>query len=424
MQASPVKACEAAYQGQSAARRRVVEVILYCARASVGAPLAGVNPPDLTSEMDWALLTDLAAKHHMVPLVYRELCKLLPDAEGHAGLQNLAMAYLGIKRRNCDLTAELLQVLNLFQQHKIPAIPIKGPTLAVSAFGDVFSRQFGDLDLLLRLKDMPLARELIKERGYRPEFPINPATERAYIRLEHSFPFVRTRDKLAVELHWRLQDRYMRFAFSDGDLWSGACHAELLGRDVLSLSPEHLFLFLCMHGAKHHWEKLEWICCLPALMRRNPGLRWASVIDMARRLRGVRILHLGLLLAHQLEGTELTRKPLSLLKTDRIAEDLAATVWRNLFRRLDSTQREPYRFRFCLKAREKLRDRLGIVLLMSFRLPHPESSVWKRVHLPAPLLPLHYILGPLRKLKRYGLRGLSGLINPKKMSLHSHHRDR
>ena len=33
------------------------------------------------------------------------------------------------------------------------------------------------------------------------------------------------------------------------------------------------------------------------------------------------------------------------------------------------------------------------------------------------LLFLHYVLGPLRRLKRYGFRGLAGILNPERIPL-------
>jgi hypothetical protein len=187
---------------------------------------------------------------------------------------------------------------------------------------------------------------------------------------------------------------------------------------VVTLSPEILFLYLCMHGAKHYWERLEWIACLPAVIRRYENMNWPEVIAMARSMGGQRILHLGLLLANQLDKTAATEAPLAMLPRDSIAEDLSATVWATLFAgEIDNAHREVYRFRFYLKARERLWDRLSVVRSTTIRIPHPNSDVLDRVPLPDSLLFLHYLLGPIRRLKRYGFRGLAGVLNPKHIPL-------
>ena len=92
--------------------------------------------------------------------------------------------------------------------------------------------------------------------------------EAAYIHSEHAFQYLRDDDDLVVELHWRLEDRYLKFPFGTETLWSSASPERLFGNPVTALSPEMLFLYLCMHGAKHYWERLEWIACLPAVIRR------------------------------------------------------------------------------------------------------------------------------------------------------------
>jgi len=68
------------------------------------------------------------------------------------------------------------------------------------------------------------------------------------------------------------------------------------------LGGEDLALFLCAHGAKHLWERLEWLCDLAALLARRPGLDWDAMLARARRRGAERIVLLALHLAHELLG--------------------------------------------------------------------------------------------------------------------------
>ena len=85
--------------------------------------------------------------------------------------------------RNLGLTGELMRVLRLFAEHRVLALPFKGPTLAQFAYGDVALREFGDLDLLLQESDFPRARSLLVDQGYRPHYALTPPQEAAYMRL-------------------------------------------------------------------------------------------------------------------------------------------------------------------------------------------------------------------------------------------------
>lgn len=372
----------------------------------------------LRADIDWARVANLADRHKVIPLLYRRLSRVAPELLAQPALQQIAGRFLGIAKRNLLLAKELLLLLDLLQGNDIAVIVLKGPLLAVSVFGDLCGREFGDLDLLLRPADLPRARQLLESRGYRPEIMMEAATEAAYIRSEHAFQYLRDDDGLVVELHWRLEDHYLKFPFDMEKLWSSASSEQLFGNPVGALSPEMLFLYLCMHGAKHYWERLEWIACLPAVIRRYVDMKWRLVIETARSMGGLRILHLGLLLANQLDPCEATQSTLAMLDRDPIAEDLCATVWATLFAdEIDNSRREAYRFRFYLKARERLWDRLSVVRSTTIRIPHPNSDILDRVPLPSSLLFLHYALGPLRRLKRYGFRGLAGILNPERIPL-------
>ena len=103
----------------------------------------------------------------------------------------------------------------------------------------------------------------------------------------------------------------------------------------------------------------------------------------------LRILQLGLLLANQLDPSEAIRSAMAMPDRDPIAEDLCATVWASLFAdEIGTSHREAYRFRFYLKARERLWDRLGVVCSTTIRIPHPNSDILDRVPLPNYVVPL------------------------------------
>src|SRR5262249_12933710 len=158
-------------------------------------------------------------------------------------------------------------------------------------------RPFRDLDLLVRAGDVPAAQRLLLTRGYRLGQSLSAARGAAYLRSNGQLPFVRSGDGCYVELHPHLLPPHFRF-FSEGQrLWGRAVSVPLQGRKVATLAPEDLLLFLCVHGAKHLWARLVWVCDIAELIRTHPALDWVRVARQARRLRGERMLLLGLCLA-------------------------------------------------------------------------------------------------------------------------------
>ena len=63
-------------------------------------------------------------------------------------------------------------------------------------------------------------------------------------------------------------------------------------------------LMLCMHGSKHVWSRLIWICDVAQLLISSPDLDWKEVIEEANQSGLWRSLALGVLLAHRVAGAD------------------------------------------------------------------------------------------------------------------------
>ena len=60
---------------------------------------------------------------------------------------------MDIVKQNMLMTSELIKVLKILEENNIEAISFKGPVLSQLAYGDVVSRQYCDLDILINIKD-------------------------------------------------------------------------------------------------------------------------------------------------------------------------------------------------------------------------------------------------------------------------------
>src|SRR5207249_1097507 len=112
-------------------------------------------------------------------------------------------------RRNLYMLRALLEILDLFEQHGIRAIPFKGPLLAAQAYGGVALRCFLDLDILIQPNELERARSLLVSRGYRADAAGN-IPKQALLRYGYECS-LRRDDGVLVELQWRLWPRYFSF---------------------------------------------------------------------------------------------------------------------------------------------------------------------------------------------------------------------
>ena len=176
------------------------------------------------------------------------------------------------------MTAELFKVLDLFVAHGIAAIPYKGPTLAVLAYGNLAFREFVDLDLLLHERDLTESQGPLDRPRIPPRFSLTPTQELAYVKSLRELPLV-SQEGILVELHIGLTLRDYAFPLDLDRLWDRLSPVPLLRRNVLTFSIEDLLLILCAHGACHCWGSLGWICDLAELVRTRRDVRWEWVLD-------------------------------------------------------------------------------------------------------------------------------------------------
>jgi len=350
---------------------------------------------------DWDYLLTTAELHGMLPL----LRKRLEDIG--AMRPDLLRATLRNAGHNLALTGELLGIISVLEKAGIECVPFKGPALADQVFGSVAMRQFCDIDILVQPKDVKAAKQLLLSRGYLAEFTLTPEREAEYIRAEHAFQF--RKNEFVVELHWSFGSKDQSFPLAAADVWPRLVNRTLQGRSIRALSTEDLFLYLCMHGAKHAWERLEWICSLAEIAGKKDAVNWARMTALARRTGALRGLHLGLLLAQDVCAVPLPTAVAADAIRDREAHRLAEQARDQLFStRPAHTAREFMRHRYLLKSRERLTDRARIIFFSCSRIPHPLARDWDLFRLPASLSFLYYLLRPIRLFRDYGLRLLQG----------------
>jgi len=88
-----------------------------------------------------------------------------------------------------------------------------------------------------------------------------------------------------------------------------------------------------MHGSKHCWERLAWICDVAELIRTNPGLRWDEIMSRSDALQIARTVLLGLDLAKSLLDAPLPEHISSVIHNDRGVRWISVLTQNRLFAR-------------------------------------------------------------------------------------------
>src|SRR6202158_1092026 len=273
----------------------------------------------LLRSADWARLLVLAEAHgvagHLTACL-RSLDEDLVPAEIRQTLVDRQRAQNFFTLR---LTAELFCILDRFSSEGIGTLVVKGPVLAVQAYGDPAMRAYGDLDLLVRQRDIRRATELLSAAGFSPPVPLSAIDAG---RIPGQYLFSKPDSKLIVELHNDLTLRYFPRRLPIEEFFARQIRVRLDAREAPALSVEDELVLISIHGAKHFWERLMWIADVAALVSRQTGIDWQRVADSAQAVEAERMLHTGLRLASDLLKGRLPEKVSALVQADAVSARL------------------------------------------------------------------------------------------------------
>jgi hypothetical protein len=383
------------------------QLLVCAAHQSRSGDAAGRLRSLLQRDLDWEYLLALADRHSLIPLLHYHLnsgCTVTVPPQVMSRLKDENQENI---RSNLLLTGELIKLIDFLEAHDIKAIPFKGPTLALLAYGDVGLRQFGDLDILVRRQDVPSVWELLVSRGFRATPDLNRSHEAALLRFDCSHNFV-SENGVYLDVHWNMVARYHGFRLDPNRLWDRLESIAIGGRPVRTLAPADLLIVLCLHGYTHFWERLGWICDLAGLIDRQKDMDWQRVLQNAAELGIQRIVSLGLFLAGELLEAPIPQEVWRVVQVDSAVRSLAEQVEQRLFEP-ETLPRGMFAGALLhLRMRERRRDKLKSCFYL---VTTPRVDDWKLVSLPDWLFFLYYPLRPLRLAGKYGAKLLKG-ANP------------
>ena len=341
----------------------------------------------LDQPLDWEFLLRFAEQHDLAALFFwhaQSFAGALPPSV----VARLRCCYERNARKNLLLTQLLMEVHQLLDRAGIASIAIKGPTLAAGTYGDLGLRQFSDVDLLVRRSDIRRAKELLLAAGFRSALQLTSTQERLHLRWDNEFPFHRGGQENVLELQWRITPYFYAVDFDLERQFARATSTDMGGIQCATLCPEDMLLVLCVHGAKHAWTKLSWLCDLAWTVRTH-HLNWSEVQHEAESLGIERILMVSLALTQHFYGTRSPHFAQVQIEEDSevrlIAKEIAARIVNE--QPLDISS-PAYFFLMC-RLRERWRDRIRLFWRLAFT---PGPGEWTAVSLPAMLSPGYLIV--------------------------------
>lgn len=269
----------------------------------------------ISRDVNWDLLAQIAGHHGAFPLVYQ---RVMPysDQVPQNDLGSFKRLHQVHSRKTLWLTSELFRVAEEFERHGINFLAYKGPTLGQLLYSDVNARQFGDLDLLVHPSDVSRAVSLVHELGYRSELSLTSKQEAAFLSIGYERSFDSDFGRNLLEIKWRVLPHFYAIDFDIEKIFLRATSVKISDREIPTICPEDLLLVLCVHAAKHGWEKLSWLCDIAALAQ-AVDLDWITIHQRAKSLGIERILAINFDLTNQLLEAPIPEFLLTYMEKDR-----------------------------------------------------------------------------------------------------------
>jgi hypothetical protein len=296
-------------------------LLVECARPSPG---IGRLDEMLRRPVDWPVFLELAEKHSVLGLAASRFLDCGEGAVPPEILRELRERYRAQTLFTLLLTAEMFRLFDRFTASGVEVLVTKGPVLSARCYGDPGLRQYGDLDLIVRDKDILRSTELMMSLGYEPRVPLTAIQAK---KIPGEYVFRQSSAKLLVEFHTELTFRYHPRPLPVEKLFKRQVRVKIDAHDVRALSPEDELILISIHGAKHFWEQLSYIADVGAFVS-NQRLDWARVRSSAEEVGGERMLNVGLRLAADVLGAPLPENVAALVRSDRAAGSLVGQIMR------------------------------------------------------------------------------------------------
>jgi len=180
----------------------------------------------------------------------------------------------------------------------VPLIPMKGTYLDQFLYPPGI-RQIGDIDLLLRLNDLPIVEEAVRGYGYQPCYKKVP--RRVHLNLAGKLSYTHPQfAEIPIDIHWQLGPFPFLGRVPIELFWNQASRwADSL--NLLTIKPEYLLLHLCLHLFSHIYDNWLVSCCDIAAVLHG----WKNNVDWNRFIEVTGELGLSLPVLYSLEKAAL-----------------------------------------------------------------------------------------------------------------------
>jgi len=355
------------------------------------------------TSIDWTVFLEHTSRHRLTSNVFAWLAFLDNTGTGPESLPptilgELHQRHLTIAARNFVKIQHLYDMHEQLQKHDIQATCIKGPALALQAYGNIAVRPFADIDLVVHRTDLLRVHDVFAENGYKRAKPPANVDLNAYRRTSQEWVFVSLAKHAVFDVKCvPVSHTIARTAFGEWVLASSTGITDGAGGTITAPSPEATLLVSCVHAVHELWPDLRALSDIAGVMSRRPNLQWTDLMQTAEGLGHKRALLIGTHLARQLLGVPLPEQLNAAFEQDQKIGKLTREA-RDCILCSPAGKRPDWPAqRYELRACDSFGDALRCAVRQMFVPGAADVTAFPRMKR---LFPVLYLLRPLRRILR------------------------
>jgi hypothetical protein len=307
---------------------------------------------------------------------------------------------MDIVKYNMLLTSELINIMKLLEENNIKAIAFKGPTLSQLAYGDITLRQYVDLDILVDEKDLYDSAMILKSINIEADLSLDFLKNDTLIKLGSDFNLFHKYNNIHLELHWNLFRKLLNEKRKDF-VSSNQLSININGKDINTLDYNYLLIYLCVHGSKHLWERIEWIVDLDKLINKGT-FDWNFMINTSRELKVYNMFLLGICLTNELFDTNI---PLSIKelyvsnqKVNKLKTKILDLIDSKIMHQEEENKYMTLKFKIIMQMFDTKRESIKYILSVIFKPTHYDVYF---INISKSFSFLYYLVRPIRLIYSY-----------------------
>lgn len=303
---------------------------------------------------------------------------------------------MNIAKTNMLMSAELIKVMKNFKTTNISAIPYKGPLLAQLAYGDITLRQYVDLDILVEENQLRQAINILKQNDY-----IVDEEEYKYIMKNKSIfhDISLYKNNIHIELHWKLFSDEFKTDIENIQIKENLSQVSISNHTLESFENEILILYLTVHGAKHRWERIEWLLDIVKIVQ-NQTINWDRLLELMHTTKTSKILLSTLYLCQNILDLDIPEKVQILINDVKILK-LSKNFEKDFYKNFTNPIKRKVQTKTISKIQYDVLNGFKSKASFLLSLLKPSELDFKSVDFPKYLYILYYFIRPINIMKRW-----------------------